>query len=107
MSTHLHIECGPSVDQLRAELSWPFSDEWHHSGEFHALTFEPDGRLKAKERKVMPSKRKSGWPMKNDRQLIALSKTHTLEAIADQLERSPKFVLRRAQRLGLSIKLKR
>jgi len=44
--------------------------------------------------------------MKNDRELIALSKTHTLEAIADQLERSPKFVLRRALRLGLSIKLK-
>jgi hypothetical protein len=53
----------------------------------------------------MPSKRKSGWPMKNDRELIALSKTHTLEAIADQLERSPKFVLRRALRLGLSIRL--
>jgi hypothetical protein len=45
--------------------------------------------------------------MKNDRELIALSKTHTLEAIAVQLERSPKFVLRRALRLGLSIKLKR
>jgi hypothetical protein len=54
----------------------------------------------------MPSKRKTGWPMKNDRELIALSKTHTLEAIADQLERSPKFVRRRALRLGLSIKLK-
>ena len=72
----------------------------------NALTLKRDGRLKAKERKVMPSKRKAGWPMKNDRELIVLSKTHTLEAIADQLERSPKFVLRRALRLGLSIKLK-
>jgi hypothetical protein len=44
--------------------------------------------------------------MKNDRVLIALSKTHTLEDIADQLERSPKFVLRRALRLGLSIRLR-
>lgn len=87
-------------------VSEPFSDEWHHSGEPNALTSQRDGRLKAKERKVMPSKRKAGWPMKNDRVLIALSKTHTLEAIADQLERSPKFVRRRALRLGLSIKLK-
>jgi hypothetical protein len=87
-------------------VSGPFSGEWHHSGEPNALTFKRDGRLKAEERKVTPGKRKTGWPMKNDRELIALSKTHTLEAIADQLERSPKFVLRRALRLGLSIKLK-
>jgi hypothetical protein len=94
---------GPSAD--RTLVSGPFSDEWHHLNEPNALTLKRDGRPKAK-RKVMPSKRKAGWPMKNDRELIALSKTHTLEAIADQLERSPKFVLRRAQRLGLSIKLK-
>jgi alpha-D-ribose 1-methylphosphonate 5-triphosphate synthase subunit PhnG len=42
--------------------------------------------------------------MKSDRELIAVSKTHTLEAIADQLQRSPESVLKRAARLGLSIR---
>jgi hypothetical protein len=34
------------------------------------------------------------WSMKR-RELIALSKTHTLEAIADQLQRSPELILKR------------
>jgi hypothetical protein len=42
--------------------------------------------------------------MRHDRELIALSKTHTLEAIADQLQRPPWTILRAAKRLGLSIK---
>jgi hypothetical protein len=41
--------------------------------------------------------------MKSERELIALSKTHTLEAIADQLQRSPELILKR-DRLGLSIR---
>jgi DNA-binding MurR/RpiR family transcriptional regulator len=44
------------------------------------------------------------WLMRHDRELIALSKTHTLEAIADQLQRPPATILRAAKRLGLSIK---
>jgi len=49
--------------------------------------------------------RRSGmWSMKADRELIVLSKTHTLEAIADQLQRPPATILRAAKRLGLSIK---
>jgi hypothetical protein len=42
--------------------------------------------------------------MKSDRELIALSKTHTLEAIADKLQHPPATILKKAKRLGLSIK---
>jgi hypothetical protein len=44
------------------------------------------------------------WSMKTDRELIHLAKTRTLQAIADQLQRSPAYILKRAARLGLSIK---
>jgi hypothetical protein len=44
--------------------------------------------------------------MKNDRELIQPAKSQTLEAIADQIQRSPVSVLKRAARLGLSIKRK-
>jgi hypothetical protein len=47
-----------------------------------------------------------GWAMKTDRELIALSKTKTLEAIADHFQRPPTVILDRAKRLGLSIKRK-
>jgi hypothetical protein len=47
-----------------------------------------------------------GWSMKSDRELIQLAKSQTLEAIADQIQRSPAFILKRAARLGLSIKRK-
>jgi hypothetical protein len=42
--------------------------------------------------------------MKSDRELIALSKTHTLQTIADKLLRPPEAILRKAAKLGLSIK---
>ena len=42
--------------------------------------------------------------MKVDRELIQPAKSHTLEAIAGQLGRTGDFVLKRAARLGLSIK---
>jgi hypothetical protein len=49
--------------------------------------------------------RRSGmWSMKADRELMLLSKTQTLEVIADQLQRPPATILRAAKRLGLSIK---
>jgi hypothetical protein len=44
--------------------------------------------------------------MKADRELIELAKTKTLEAIADQLQRSPTSILDKAARLGLTIKRK-
>jgi hypothetical protein len=44
------------------------------------------------------------WSMKGDRELIQLAKSRTLEAIADQFQRSPAYILKRATRLGLSIK---
>jgi hypothetical protein len=44
------------------------------------------------------------WSMRQDRELIALSKTHTLETIADQLKRPQATILKRAARLSLSIK---
>jgi hypothetical protein len=48
-------------------------------------------------------KRGGMWSMKADRELIAASKTQTLEAIADKLQRPPATILRAAKRLGLSI----
>jgi hypothetical protein len=44
--------------------------------------------------------------MATDRELIALAKTQTLEAIADQFQRPPAYILKRAARLGASIKRK-
>jgi len=53
------------------------------------------------------SGRKMGrWSMKSDRELILLAKSQTLEAIAEKIQRSPAFILKRAARLGLSIKRK-
>jgi hypothetical protein len=44
--------------------------------------------------------------MKNDRELIELAKSQSLEAIAEKIQRSPATVLEKAARLGLSIKRK-
>jgi hypothetical protein len=41
--------------------------------------------------------------MKDDRELIAFSKTHSLQAIANRMQRSPATILKTAARLGLSI----
>ena len=41
--------------------------------------------------------------MKLDRDLIALSKTQTLQTIAKRMQRSPATILKTAARLGLSI----
>jgi hypothetical protein len=50
----------------------------------------------------MAKKIKSGmWSMKTERELIALSKTHTLKALADHFERPPKAIFKKAKRLGL------
>ena len=46
------------------------------------------------------------WSMKADRELIALSKTKTLEALVDHFQRPPTAILDKAKRLGLSIKRK-
>jgi hypothetical protein len=46
------------------------------------------------------------WSMKSDRELIQLAKLGTLETIADQLQRPPDSILKRAARLGLSKKQK-
>jgi hypothetical protein len=43
----------------------------------------------------------AGWSMATDRELMALAKTHTLEAIADELKRPPAYILKRAARLGV------
>jgi hypothetical protein len=48
----------------------------------------------------------TGWSMKSDRELIQLAKSRTLEAIADQLQRSPALIIKKAARLSLSIKRK-
>ena len=46
------------------------------------------------------------WSMKADRELIELAKTETLEAIADHLKLPPKSILKKAKKLGLTIKRK-
>jgi hypothetical protein len=51
-------------------------------------------------------KRTSRWSMKNDRELIELAKSQSLEAIANKVQRSPASVLKQTARLGLSIKRK-
>jgi hypothetical protein len=44
------------------------------------------------------------WSMKADRELIELAKTETLAAIADLLQLPPKSILKKAKKLGLTIK---
>ena len=46
------------------------------------------------------------WSMKADRELIELAKTETLEAIADHFKLPPKSILKKAAKLGLTIKRK-
>jgi hypothetical protein len=46
------------------------------------------------------------WSMKTDRELIGLAQSETLEAIVDQLQRRPATILKKAARLGLSVKRK-
>jgi hypothetical protein len=55
-------------------------------------------------RKHLAVKTITRWSMKLDRELIALSKTRTLEAIAAKVQRLPESILKRASKLGLSIK---
>ncbi len=54
----------------------------------------------------MSSRKQTRWSMKNDRELTELAKSQSLEAIAEKINRSPAFILKRAARLGLSIKRK-
>jgi len=44
--------------------------------------------------------------MKNDRELIELVKSQSLEVIAEKINRSPATIRQHAVRLGLSIKRK-
>jgi hypothetical protein len=45
-----------------------------------------------------------GWTMGMDRELIVLAKTKTLQAIATHFQRETKDIMKKAKRLGLSIK---
>ena len=49
-------------------------------------------------------KKAVSWSMRGDRELIELAKSQSLEAIAGKINRRPAAVLKRATRLGLSIK---
>lgn len=51
----------------------------------------------------MRNPKRRAWSMKLDRDLTALSKMHTLQAIANRMRRSPATILTAAARLGLSI----
>ena len=62
--------------------------------------------MKLGQAKKMSGRKRTMWSMKSDRELILLAKSKTLEAIANQIQRSPAFILKRAARLGLSIKRK-
>jgi hypothetical protein len=62
--------------------------------------------LKTKGRRLRMTRKPTGWSMKSDRELTQLAKPRTLEGIADQLQRSPADILRKAARLRLSIKRK-
>ena len=53
----------------------------------------------------MSGRKKMGrWSMKSDRELIQLAKSHSLEAIAKKINRSPATIRQHAVRMGLSIK---
>jgi hypothetical protein len=54
----------------------------------------------------MSGPKRGQWSMKDDRKLIKLAKSHSLEAIAEKTQRSPATVRKQAVRLGLSIKRK-
>ena len=45
----------------------------------------------------------AAWSMKHDRELIGLSQSLTLEAIAERLGRKPDKILKSATRLGLTL----
>jgi hypothetical protein len=81
---------------------WCWRHDWEPLGVAHA----PLPQLNVRRGSLMAKTIKRGgmWSMKADRELIALSKTKTLEAIADQIQRPPATILRAAKRLGLSIK---
>jgi hypothetical protein len=66
---------------------------------------QPPGRHECAGRGVAMTRKRNArtWSMKSDRELIHLAKSRTLQAIADHLQRSPAYVLKRAARLGLSI----
>jgi hypothetical protein len=44
------------------------------------------------------------WSMKTDRELIELAKTKSLETLVEHFQRRPESIVRKAKRLGLSIK---
>jgi hypothetical protein len=48
--------------------------------------------------------RTGAWPMKEDRALIALSKTENLEVLSDHFKRPPEAILTKASKLGISIR---
>jgi len=54
----------------------------------------------------MSGPKRGGRSMKNDRELVKLAKSHSLEAIVEKTQRSPASVLKATARLGLSIKPK-
>jgi hypothetical protein len=53
----------------------------------------------------MPNKFTSdAWPIRHDRELIMLAKTHTVESLAEKFNLPMSTILQRAERLGLSIR---
>jgi hypothetical protein len=55
---------------------------------------------------IMPKKlfKRAGWPLRHDRELIMLAKTHSAQAIAEKFDRPITTILKRADQLGLSIR---
>jgi hypothetical protein len=47
---------------------------------------------------------RAGWSLKYDRELIVLAKTDSLKAIAEKFDRPMATIVKRAARLGLSIR---
>ena len=80
--------------EAQVSASRPVAIALTRSARFNA----PRGNVMAK--KITPRM----WTMKGERELIALSETHTLEAITETLRRPPATILRAAKRLGLTIK---
>jgi hypothetical protein len=50
--------------------------------------------------------RRGKWLMASDRELMTLSKTHALKALAEHFKREPDYIIKKAMKLALSIKRK-
>ena len=110
------LSCFVCKETMKIEKSVPDFEGWISSSivanaaeESSRCDFSAEvGMRRAEGEEIrMPKKiSRRGWPMKHDRELIMLAKTHTAQAIAEKFDRPITTILKRAEKLGLSIRRK-